>query len=89
MPSFHEYKVTFGKIARTLVYEDAQGAMLFSFEIEPSKDPSKGKWTLILGKQPLTLAGKRFEIDISKERLEAALERIRSYGTLRGYQVIA
>jgi hypothetical protein len=88
MTNVSEYTVKFGKIARTLVYEDPQGGMLFGFDIEPAKDLSKGKWTLVLERQPLTLDGKRFETAIPTERLATVLERIQNYATSCGYQVV-
>ena len=54
MNSASSYKVSVGQIARTLLYEDAHGTLCFCFDVEKSKEPAKGEWTVFLGHQALT-----------------------------------
>ena len=49
MTNAQNFKVSFGRIARTLVYEDAQGTILFTFDASPTKDQATGKSNLHLG----------------------------------------
>ncbi len=77
MNSSSDYKVSFGRIARTLLYEDSQGIVRFTFDI----DTSNGQKLIILEKRPLDTYG--------DDRLRADLifERTKQYLLLCGYQV--
>ena len=89
MNSTPSYKVNIGQIARTILYEDSQGVICFCFEIEKSKEPSKGEWTVFLGRQALTGDGRKVISPIGPQhgRIELALERAKEYLLSRGYQV--
>jgi hypothetical protein len=87
-----DYKVTFGKIARTLLYEDSQGVIRFGFVVGPSKEPSKGKWTVNLERPSAASKGIDTIEDeqlrmAEQKRLELAFERTKKYLASRGYQV--
>jgi len=85
-----EYKISPGKIARTLLYEDSQGTICFCFDIEKSKQTTKEEWTVFLGRQALTGDGKKLIMPIGpqRERIDLALERAREYLLSRGYHVV-
>jgi hypothetical protein len=84
-----EFKVGFGRSARTLVYEDPEGSIWFAFDITPAKDQTKGKWNLHLGRQPLTPEGKEMECATvaERERTVAALARVKEHAASKGYLV--
>ncbi len=84
-----EFKVSFGKIARTLVYEDALGAFCFAFEVSPAEDQSQGEWNLYLGRQGLTLDGRKIAIqtETEQERVALAWKRAKQYASSQGYRV--
>jgi hypothetical protein len=90
MNSTSDYKVSVGKIARTLLYEDSQGTICFCFDVEKSKAPTKEEWTVFLGRQALTGDGKKVinPIGSQYERIGLAIERTREYLLSRGYKVI-
>ena len=83
-----EFKVSFGRTARTLVYEDHLGVLLFAFDVSPSEE-SEGTWNLHLGNQPLNEDGTIVEsIDSSdRQRIAVAIDRTRQYASSRGYHV--
>ena len=64
-----EYSVKFGRIARTLEYDDAHGQIVFTFDIG-----SKGKKSLVLEHYPPAMArSPRYDMafDRSKQFLES------------------
>jgi hypothetical protein len=83
-----DYKIRLGPIARTLLYEDSQGIIRFTFDF----DTSDGKNILIL-EQPVSNV-KRIE-SIENEQLQAAeqsrvsfaFERTKQYLLAQGHQV--
>jgi hypothetical protein len=72
-----------------LVYEDAEGAICFTFDLSPAEDQAKGKWKLHLDRQPLTQEGKKLECTTAAERkrVTVGLERTKEYAASRGYLV--
>lgn len=84
-----EYKVSFGSIARTLVYEDSLGGICFAFDVSPADDLSKAKWNLHLGRQALTPNGEKLlhNTTAETERIAVALDKIKEYAASRGYLV--
>src|SRR5262249_31468593 len=85
-----KYKVDFGRIARTLIYEDSQGALCFCFDIDPLKDPSTGKWTLLLGSQALSADGSEVIRPRSPSEhiwIKTAFERTWQFAVSCGYNV--
>jgi len=69
------HKVSFGRTARTLVYEDAAGILDFTFECSPAEGQSGKKWNLHLGKQVLVEVGGKLEMTDGETRFER--ERLR------------
>lgn len=90
MNSTSDYKVSVGQIARTILYEDSQGAICFCFDIEQSKEPARGEWTVFLGRQALTGDGKIVidPVGAQCERIDLAFKRAKEYLLSRGYQVV-
>jgi hypothetical protein len=72
-----DYKVSFGRIARTLIYEDSKGTLCFTFDV----DTSNGKNTLILERMGKSL------IEAEQSRFDLALERAKQYLLSRGHEV--
>ena len=72
-----DYKVSFGSIARTILYEDSLGTLRFTFDV----DTSRGQETIVLEgsvKPPSADA---------EVRNNLARDRIREYLVALGYQV--
>jgi hypothetical protein len=80
-----DFKVSFGNVARTIVYEDIYGVVCFAFDISPSEDNAIVKWSLQIGHQSLTREGSMLKC--APERVKIALERIKEFATSRGYLV--
>jgi hypothetical protein len=72
-----DYTVTVGRIARTLLYKDARGTVLFTFDV----DSSKGQNKIILEWPSKSL------IEAEQMRIDLARERIKKYLMARGYEV--
>jgi hypothetical protein len=83
-----DYKVAFGKTARTILYEDTFGEILFAFDTSPAKDETTGKWRLYLDNRPM-IDRKSFEpkTEAERQRVAVALERTRRYAESSGYLV--
>jgi hypothetical protein len=81
------FKVSFGRVAQTLLYEDSQGSILFTFDLSPTEP--KGKWNLHLNRQPLTGEGKKMSLTTTAEHERAvkALERTKEHVVSAGYFV--
>lgn len=73
-----EFKVHFGGIARTIVYEDAAGTIVFCFDVKPQKNPQTGNWTMVLEPRP----------EPNPDRVKQAFSRVRDYVASRGYDVV-
>jgi hypothetical protein len=89
-----DYKVSFGRTARTLVYEDAGGTLLFAFDCSPAEKQSGKRWNLHLGKKALFQVGGKFVpsdtgTQSEQERVAAARERVVQYALSCGYNVAA
>jgi hypothetical protein len=83
-----EFKVRFGEIARTVIYSDKEGAILFCFDVVPAAEPSKRKWTVSLGRQALSEDGKAPVCSlVPKARIDAALESTKEFLLSCGYEV--
>ena len=84
-----KYRVRFGALAGTLVYEDEDGVIIFMFEIRPSERPEKGRWTIDLSSSPRNGEAKPFESEVSggQERVRLAFERTKQYALSSGYQI--
>ena len=87
------YKVSFGRIGRTLVYEDEAGILLFTFDCSPAEKPSEREWNLHLSKKALVDVGGNFVLnngssEVELDRLATALERVRQYASSCGYIVL-
>jgi len=87
-----EYRVRFGQIARTVVYEDKLGTLLLTFDVTPAVEGSEKKWNLILGKRPLVEREGRYSLyerdpSFKRERVESAVERVIGYVSSCGYFV--
>jgi hypothetical protein len=82
------YKVEFGKTARTLLYEDTLGTILFVFDVSVGKDESTGKSRFYLDNRPM-IDRKAFEpkTEAERHRVAVALERTKQYATSCGYLV--
>jgi hypothetical protein len=85
MPS---YNVSLGKVARTLLYEDSLGTMLFSFDVDTTGDRK-----FVILERPLNRLN---EIDTVKddrkrtaqhERVRLAFDRTRQHLIQEGHQV--
>ena len=87
-----DYKVSFGRIAKTILYEDSFGTIRFGFDVSPYGDPSKGKWTIGLErpadqlKQADSIEDEQLRTTEQK-RIETAFERVKEYLFSCGYQV--
>lgn len=92
MSHSQDYKVSFGQIARTLLYEDSLGSIRFGFDISPSNPPAKEKWTIGLEqpvdqfKQAASIKDEKLRI-AEQKRIETAFKRIKDYLISSGYQV--
>jgi hypothetical protein len=83
------FSVHFGKIARTLVYQDALGTLTFVFEISPTGDSEPVKFNLILSKHALDQEGKLYacHTEADRQRNAVALRRVAQYVESCGYVV--
>jgi hypothetical protein len=69
------HKISFGRTAGTLVYEDHEGTLLLGFEISPARNPEQGKWLIQLGSTPLKQQGRTIEFPLSKTGCHSRLKR--------------
>jgi hypothetical protein len=72
-----EYKVSFGRIARTIFYEDSKGSIPFTFDV----DTSQGRNIIFLERSA--------EVSSAEKRLreQIAAERTKQHLTSLGYEV--
>lgn len=87
------YKVSFGRTARTLVYSDEAGILLFTFDCSPAKKETGKKWNLQLDKGALVDRGGKLVLmdgnsKVERERVATARERVRQYTSSCGYFVL-
>jgi len=71
------YTVNFGTAGRSLLYEDAYGALNFSFDIHPQGK----KFAVLLYPVSKTI------VPSEQERRNIACERVQEYLLSRGYEV--
>ncbi len=88
-----DYKVSWGRIARTLVDEDAVGSLCFVFDVDPAPPHSGRSSTIYLSKGPLIEVSGKLEIyechsALERDRLATALERVRQYCVSCSYIVL-
>jgi hypothetical protein len=80
-----DYKVHFGRIGRSLIYEDSKWNLLFSFDFS-MPDGKK----IVVYKAKLTGDQKPIPSDLSeadKSHIELAFERVKKYVVSCGYQI--
>jgi hypothetical protein len=87
------YKVSFGRMVRTLVYEDEVGMLFFTFDCSPAEKQSGQKWNLHLDTRALAEAAGKLvphnaNSEVEKKRLATALERVKEYASSCGYVVL-
>jgi len=78
MNSTSDYKVSLGRIARTLLYEDPQGTIRFGFDF----DTANGQNILILERPANDPKG-----TIEQSRIDLAFERTKQHLLKEGHQV--
>jgi hypothetical protein len=88
-----DYKVSVGKIARTLLYEDSQGTICFTFDVAvETKNSPTGKWILALDnptpdfKRIDSIKDEKLRV-AEKLRLETAMERTKQFLISKGYEI--
>jgi hypothetical protein len=86
------YKVSFGRTGRMLVYEDEAGILFFTFDCSPAKKETGKKWNLHLGRRALVEEGGKFVLlngnsEVERERVATAMERVERYASSCGYLV--
>jgi hypothetical protein len=87
-----DYKVSFGRVARTLIYEDSSGVICFGFDVSPSEEVSKGKWMIGLERpldefKRIARMGDEQLRAVWQKRLDLAFERTKQYLVSCGYLV--
>ena len=88
-----KYKVSFGRVARTLIYEDVLGVLVFAFDCSPAEVQQEKKWNLHLGRKALTGEAVNTALyentpEFDANRASLALERVRLYASSCGYVVL-
>lgn len=88
-----EVKVSFGRRGRTLVYEDPEGEISFTFDCSPAAKESGKQWNLHLSRTALidvggTLAPTEGKTEIERQRIKTALGRVENYALSCGYIVL-
>jgi len=84
-----EFKVSFGRVARTLKYEDSDGTITFPFDVSPS-EKSPGHWKLHMALEGVIEEGKILDCSTEKvrHRMATAFERTRQFASSCGYEVV-
>jgi hypothetical protein len=78
MNSTSDYKVSLGKVARTILYEDSQGTILFTFDVDTAKE----KNAVILERPANNPRG-----TVEQSRIDLAFERTKQHLLTQGHQV--
>jgi hypothetical protein len=78
MDAFANYKVSVGKIARTLLYEDAKGTIRFAFDFDLPENPN----VLILERHKIESSNEEEQL-----RFNSAFERTKQYLLSKGHKV--
>jgi hypothetical protein len=89
MSTVPDFKISFGRIARTMVYEDPQGKLVYTFDVSQATEQKNAQSTLHLDRRPLT---ETHELVTSaspteSERFATALHRTANYAASCGYAV--
>jgi len=84
MNPIEKFAVSFGQIARTLVYQDHEGTLVFCYDVAPPIAPET-KWTVYLGEQ--ALSGDSKSIIPPSPRTQIGFERTSDYLVSCGYTV--
>jgi hypothetical protein len=89
MTTTRTFNIKFGRIARTLVCEDAMGTIVFTFETGPAESQFKQKSKLYLGAGALIQVGDTLQhaSPADADRVAIALEETRRYAESCGYWV--
>jgi hypothetical protein len=84
-----DFSIGFGKTARTIVYQDCEGVLVFTFEASPVVNPHDRNWTLHLDRRPATADYKVLLVTTAAEhkRIDAAVLRVTAFAEVRGYVV--
>ncbi|MEI6077967.1 MAG: hypothetical protein WCS94_20465 [Verrucomicrobiota bacterium] len=76
-----DFKVTFGSVGRSIVYEDGAGSLLFSFDfLMPDGKKMAIYKTKLTGKLKPVLSA-------DESRMKLALERVKQFVTSRGFSL--
>jgi hypothetical protein len=89
MDASSQYTVSFGRVARTMIYEDTQGVLVFTFDVRPAPDSNTKRWILSLGRRPLTEDHQMVVASTENERrrVDEAAGRTLGYALSCGYIV--
>lgn len=91
MNGSRRFKVSFGRIGRTISCADEVGTICFTFDVSPAESAGKEKWNLHLDSRPLVKVGKSFEYAsiTDRERVEAALLEAKAFAAAKGYLIVS
>jgi hypothetical protein len=83
------FTVSFGRSARTIVYEDVGGTLVFTFDVKPGPIPGEEPWILLLDRRPLTADDHLVAVstDDQRMRIDEATNRVADYALSCGYVV--
>ena len=83
------YSVSFGRTARTMIYEDSQGVLVFTFDVRPAPDSDKTRWILSLDRRPMTADHRSVVVttEHQQKRIDEAVERTAGHALSCGYLV--
>jgi hypothetical protein len=84
-----EYKIALGSIARTFVYEDGLGVIIFAFDVNPVIDKATNKYRIYIGDRGLGADYKMMDnlTASGRDRVTLARQRTREFAMSRGYLV--
>jgi hypothetical protein len=91
MKGSQRFKVSFGRIGRTIICADEAGTICFTFDMSPAESAVKEKWNLHLDSRPLVMVGQTLEYAsvTDRDRVEAALLEAKAYAAAKGYLVVS
>lgn len=89
MNDAEEYKIGFGSVARTLVYEDGLGVIIFAFDVNPVVDKATNMYRIYIGDRGLSTDYKMMKnlTASGRDRVALAHQRTREFAISRGYLV--
>lgn len=82
MNSTSDYKISAGPVARTLLYEDSQGTILFTFDVDTTKEENA-----VILERPAESLKKAESIENEQSRTNLAFERTKQHLLEQGHQV--